>query len=233
MRSRNPQAIAALQGYADIGSISSATADQQIRDLQRTVAEATRQSASMASSYTKSFDEIGDGWKEAAAGLVAGSLSWQKAGVLATREVAKGFLSLAQSVASSALAGPLAGLLGLASPAAGATVGSVLGGWFSGLLAFRQGGIVPSAAGGWALPSFAGARPAMLHSREMVLPASISEGLQGMIASGGGVAASHLHLHSDIMDGPSIDRWYKGVVTRNPGAIRDLMRSNALTPRTI
>src|SRR5258707_9808072 len=38
-------------------------------------------------------------------------------------------------------------------------------------------GIVPSAAGGWALPNFAGATPALLHAREMVLPASISEGL--------------------------------------------------------
>ena len=232
MRSSNPQATLALQGYADIGSISSDTAAQQIRDLQRVATEAARQSASVARSYSRAFDEIGDGWKEAAAGLIAGSLSWQKAATLATREVTRGFLSLVESVASHALAGPLAGLLGIATPAAGATVGSVLGGWLSGLLAFQQGGIVPSAAGGWALPSFAGARVAMLHSREMVLPAPISEGLQAMIASGDAGADMHLHFHGPS-DGPAVERWFSGLMARNPGVVRNMLRSNALTPRTI
>jgi hypothetical protein len=54
------------------------------------------------------------------------------------------------------------------------------------MLAFKQGGIVPSAAGGWMVPQTAsGGVLAQLHSKEMVLPAGISQGLQGILAGGG------------------------------------------------
>jgi hypothetical protein len=70
----------------------------------------------------------------------------------------------------------------------------------------------------------------------MVLPAPISEGLQGMIAQGGaagaGAADMHLHFHGPS-DGPAVERWFTGLMARNPGAIRNMLRSNALTPRTI
>jgi hypothetical protein len=91
---------------------------------------------------------------------------------------------------------------------------------------------VPSAAGGWALPNFAGATPAQLHAREMVLPADISQGLQGMIAGGGaGDAHFHAHFHGPA-DAPSINRWFRDNLKSNAGAIRDLFRQNALTPRS-
>jgi len=52
------------------------------------------------------------------------------------------------------------------------------------LFGFARGGIVPSAAGGWALPSLGpGGVLARLHSQEMVLPANISTMLQGMARS--------------------------------------------------
>ncbi|MBV9858759.1 MAG: hypothetical protein JO038_01435 [Alphaproteobacteria bacterium] len=90
---------------------------------------------------------------------------------------------------------------------AGAAAGGSAGGWgFSGLLdlvGFARGGIVPSAARGWALPSFAGAVPALLHEREMVLPADISQGLQNMIGSGGGSGAGDTHLHIHAIDSRS------------------------------
>jgi hypothetical protein len=73
---------------------------------------------------------------------------------------------------------------------------------------FHQGGIVPSAAGGWALPAFAGATPAMLHSQEMVLPADLSQGMQNMIRGGGmAQAAVHNHFYGPS-DGASIGRWF-------------------------
>src|SRR5712691_9678318 len=108
-------------------------------------------------------------------------------------------------------------LLDTGAAAGGAAAsGGGLFSWLGGLLAFSKGGIVPSAAGGWALPSFAGATPALLHSREMVLPAPISEGLQSMIASGtGGEAHFHAHFHGPA-DAPAIARWF-----------RDNMRQNA------
>ncbi len=125
-----------------------------------------------------------------------------------------------------------------ASLAGGATTaGAVAGGgglfsWIGSLFSFAGGGIVPSAAGGWALPNFAGATPALLHAREMVLPADISQGLQGMIASGGGGDAHfHAHFHGPS-DAPSINRWFRDNLRGNAGALRDLFRQNALTPRS-
>ncbi len=128
-----------------------------------------------------------------------------------------------------------------ASLAGGATTaGAVAGGgglfsWLGGLFSFAGGGIVPSAAGGWALPNFVGRRrsPALLHAREMVLPADISQGLQGMIAGGGaGDAHFHAHFHGPA-DAPSVSRWFRDNLRSNSGALRDMFRQNALTPRSL
>lgn len=189
-------------------------------------------------------------------------MTFQGAALRVAQSVERGFISMAETTLSRAAAGPLASLLGLAAPAAGEGVGDVLGnalggwlfgsstggaaggaasggglfGWLGGLFAFARGGIVPSAAGGWALPNFAGAAPALLHAREMVLPAPISEGLQAMIAQGGanGVGAGDMHLHfHGPSDGPAVQRWFTGLMSRNPGVVRDMLRSNALTPRSL
>jgi len=67
---------------------------------------------------------------------------------------------------------------------------------------------------------------------EMVLPADISQGLQGMIASGGaGDAHFHAHFHGPA-DAPAISRWFRDNLKSNAGAVRDLFRQNALTPRS-
>ncbi len=65
---------------------------------------------------------------------------------------------------------------------------------------FEQGGIVPSAAGGMVVPGAAlgsGGTVSILHPREMVLPAHLSTGLQGMINSGasGGSSTSNSNLN--------------------------------------
>jgi hypothetical protein len=83
--------------------------------------------------------------------------------------------------------GGLFGALGLGNLFSGGNLFSSLFGGIGSLFAFEKGGIVPSAAGGWAVPSLgSGGVLAQLHSNEMVLPANISQGLQGMIAGGGG-----------------------------------------------
>jgi len=89
-------------------------------------------------------------------------------------------------VLGNAVSRSIFGLPGQAGQAITATAASSAGsgglfGLLGGLFAFAKGGIVPSAAGGWALPNFAGTTPALLHAREMVLPAPISEGLQNLI----------------------------------------------------
>jgi len=141
--------------------------------------------------------------------------------------------TLAASLGAAAGIGAAAGTAEIGAAASG---GGILGGLF-GLLGFARGGIVPSAAKGWALPSFAGAVPALLHSREMVLPAPISEGFQAMLADGGaggpgGAAHFHAHFHGPA-DAPAIARWFRDNMRSNAGAIRDMFRANALTPRSL
>lgn len=139
---------------------------------------------------------------------------------------------------AAAVSGGGAAVSGLGSAAGAAAAGGAAGGgglfsWVGGLLGFARGGVVPSAAGGWALPNFAGARPALLHAREMVLPAHISEGLQAMIGGGGG-GAQHFHAHfHGPADAPAVSRWFRDNLKQNAGALRDLFRTNALTPRSL
>lgn len=146
--------------------------------------------------------------------------------------------ALTASLGASAVTGAASALGGAASLAGGAAgIGATAGGgglfsFLGGLLAFLGGGIVPSAASGWALPNFSGAQPALLHAREMVLPAPISEGLQRMIGENSGASTMHLHFHGPS-DGPAVERWFTGLMARNPGVVRQMLRSNALTPRTI
>jgi hypothetical protein len=146
--------------------------------------------------------------------------------------------ALTASLGASAVVGGASALGGAASIVGGAaSVGATAGGgglfsFLGGLLAFFGGGVVPSAANGWALPHFPGSRPALLHAREMVLPAPISEGLQRMIGDGGGAGNMHLHFHGPS-DGPAVERWFTGLMARNPAVVRQMLRSNALTPRTI
>ena len=223
------------QAYAQLVELSGRYSAQLEHDQTRAAEVARREAERFAQAYRQAFDEIGAGWRSAVTGLVEGTLNFQTAALRVAQSVERGFIGLAQTTLSRAAAGPVASLLGLSAPAAGEGVGDVLGnalgGWLGGLLAFSKGGIVPSAAGGWALPSFAGATPALLHSREMVLPAPLSEGLQSMIAQGGG-SDMHLHFHGPS-DGPAVERWFTGLMARNPGVVRNMLRSNALTPRTI
>jgi hypothetical protein len=144
--------------------------------------------------------------------------------------------------AASTTSAGTTGLSALSGVGGAVSAGANAGGFFSGVgsffsgigafLGFAKGGIVPSAARGWALPNFAGTTPALLHAREMVLPATISEGLQSMIAQGSGGGDMHLHFHGPS-DGPAVERWFRGLMARNPGVVRSMLRSNALTPRTI
>ncbi len=158
---------------------------------------------------------------------------------LAANTAALGALSA--SLGASTLAGGAGALGGLGSAASLASgtagAGAAAGGFglfdfLGGILAFSGGGIVPSAKGGWALPNFPGAKPALLHAREMVLPAPISEGLQRLIGDGGGGGNMQLHFHGPS-DGPAVERWFRGLMARNPAVLRNMLRSNALTPRTI
>ena len=172
-------------------------------------------------------------------GLFSGAGTAAEATALAANTTALAANTTAMATLTAALTGAAAASGGAAAAsglgAAGAAAGGAAAGgggffaWLGGLFGFAKGGIVPSAAGGWVLPNFAGATPALLHAREMVLPAPISDGLQAMIA-GGGTAHFHAHFHGPA-DAPAISRWFRDNLRQNAGAIRDMFRQNALTPR--
>jgi hypothetical protein len=176
-------------------------------------------------------------------GLLSGAGSASataQAAAVAANTTALGASTTALTALTAALTGATAAegtgagasLAGGATAAGAAAGGGGLFSWLGGLFSFDRGGIVPSAAGGWALPNFAGVTPALLHAKEMVLPADLSQGLQGMIASGGaGDAHFHAHFHGPA-DAPSISRWFRDNLKSNAGAVRDLFRQNALTPRS-
>ncbi|MGH7053671.1 MAG: hypothetical protein ACREFA_07625, partial [Stellaceae bacterium] len=77
----------------------------------------------------------------------------------------------------------------------------------------------------------------MLHSREMVLPADISEGLQGMIRGGGpngapnGANGGDVHVHNHFhgpADGASVGRWFGANKGALAATIRDAWNSGAI-----
>lgn len=148
---------------------------------------------------------------------------------VAANTVALGGATAASAASATAATASGAGSALSAAGSAGGILGGIksIGGFIGGIFGFARGGIVPSAAGGWALPSFAGAQLALLHAREMVLPAEISEGLQAMIAGGGAGGAgggdAHFHFHGP-MDRESLSRWWSDMVRSHPEPVRQLLR---------
>jgi hypothetical protein len=124
--------------------------------------------------------------------------------------------------------GGLFGALGLGGLVSG---GGIFGSLFKGigsLFGFEHGGIVPSAAGGWMVPS---ASLAMLHTNEMVLPANISQGLQSMIASGGAGGASaggaNVMFNVSAMDSQSVAKFFQSNGSTLVAALNRAMRNGS------
>jgi hypothetical protein len=125
--------------------------------------------------------------------------------------------------------GGLLGTLGLGSLVSG---GGIFGSLFKGigsLFGFEHGGIVPSAQGGWMVPSTS---LAMLHANEMVLPANISQGLQSMIAGGGGGAGAsgggaNVMVNVSAIDSQSVAKFFQSNGNVLVAAINRAMRNGA------
>jgi hypothetical protein len=116
--------------------------------------------------------------------------------------------------------------------------GGILGSLFKGigaLFGFERGGIVPSAQGGWAVPSLGqGGVLAQLHSNEMVLPANISQGLQNLIAAptslntGGGAAPLVVNFGVQAMDSQDVARFFRSNGSALVAAINNAMRNGSM-----
>ena len=114
--------------------------------------------------------------------------------------------------------------------------GGIIGGLFRGLgtlFGFEHGGIVPSAQGGWAVPSLGpGGVLAQLHSNEMVLPANISQGLQSMLAApvganGAGAGGGPVILNVSAIDSQDVKRFFQSNGGLLVAALNKAMRNGA------
>ena len=146
-----------------------------------------------------------------------------------------------QSGAGGVLGGSLAGLFGgsadqdfagaVGGAAAGGSLFSGIGSIFTGLfglLGFEHGGIVPSAAGGWSVPQLGpGGVLANLHSNEMVLPANISQGLQGAIAGGGFGGGHTFNIGISAMDAGGVSRLFMANGSQLVSALNKALRNGA------
>jgi hypothetical protein len=145
---------------------------------------------------------------------------------------------------SSASGGLLGGLFGNLfgggggdqdfSGGVGIGAGGIFGSLFSGigsLFGFEKGGIVPSAAGGWAVPQLgSGGTLAQLHSNEMVLPANLSQGIQGMINKGGG-GNNSFGISINAMDASSVSKLFMSNGSQLVAALNSaLRRGSTLAP---
>jgi hypothetical protein len=115
--------------------------------------------------------------------------------------------------------------------------GGFLGGLFKGigtLFGFEHGGIVPSAQGGWAVPSLGpGGVLAQLHSNEMVLPANLSQGLQSLIAAPNGANTSGgapvvVNFGVSAMDSQDVARFFRSNGSALVAAINNAMRNGSM-----
>ena len=115
--------------------------------------------------------------------------------------------------------------------------GGIFGSLFKGigaLFGFERGGIVPSAQGGWAVPSLGpGGVLAQLHSNEMVLPANISQDLQNLIAAPSGVNASGgapviVNFGVSAMDSQDVARFFRSNGSALVAAINNAMRNGSM-----
>ena len=114
----------------------------------------------------------------------------------------------------------------------------ILGSLFKGigtLFGFQHGGIVPSAQGGWAVPSLGpGGVLAQLHSNEMVLPANISQGLQNLIGTPNGPNTSGagapvvVNFGVSAMDSQDVARFFRSNGSALVAAINNAMRNGSL-----
>ena len=102
------------------------------------------------------------------------------------------------------------------------------------LFAFEGGGIVPSAQGGWAVPSLGpGGVLAQLHSNEMVLPANISQGLQSMLAApagaggGSGTGASPVVVNVSAIDSQDVKRFFQSNGSLMVAALNKAVRNGS------
>jgi hypothetical protein len=85
-------------------------------------------------------------------------------------------------------------------------------------------GGIASAAGGWVVPSD---QLAMVHQNEMILPANISQSLQGMISSNGGAGSAPVVINVSAIDSQDVKRFFHSNGSLLVAAVNKAMRNGS------
>ncbi len=105
--------------------------------------------------------------------------------------------------AYEAMAGAYKAIVGI--PFVGPVLAPVAAGVAFAGVAGLAGSIASSAGGEWDVPAD---RMQLVHKRETILPASISDKLRGMVEGGGGMGGE-IHLHVNAVDSKDVARLFK------------------------
>jgi hypothetical protein len=129
-----------------------------------------------------------------------------------------------QAISGSAAQGAAAAYAAMAGiPVVGPEMGAEAAAQtYAAIMAFA--GMVPAAAGGWDVPADS---LAYLHKQEMVLPASLAQGVRGLVAGGGREARAtggDVHFHVSAMDGNSVKSFFKNNRNHVAEAVKSAMR---------
>jgi len=171
--------------------------------------------------WSKLTNSMGSSFKSVVDSLMGGGKNMQSVLQGVFKNILNAFMEMIEQMISqlaifkSMMAG-LGGLFGGGGGGGAAEIGEAAISAVTSFLGFEHGGIVPSAAGGWDLPSaaggwdlpsaaggwnVAGATLALLHPREMVLPADLAGGVRDMVDQGGGGGGdTHVHFHVNTID---------------------------------
>jgi hypothetical protein len=135
-------------------------------------------------------------------------------------------LNAIKSIATDS-AQAFAGIFGFLAPIMGPAAAGPAAAGEATVMAAASG--IASAAGGWVVPSD---QLAMVHQNEMILPANISQGLQGMIAANGGATGTNpIVVNVSAIDSQDVKRFFQSNGSLLVAALNKAMR-NGSTLRT-
>jgi hypothetical protein len=228
----------------------------QVEADQAKIAEAQQAaSAKIPQNFTQMFDQIGSTLESTLAGMIERTTTWQQGLQKIFQQVLQGFIKMVSDMVSQWAASGLMSLGIGTSAGEGAGLGAVLGAGLKGLfgslfgglfgegapaafsapeaidlgtLAFAKGGIVPSAQGGWAVPSMGpGGVLAQLHSNEMVLPAGLSNFVQNAAAQAGG-GGNNFSIGINAVDSSSVAKLFLSNGSSLVAALNAALRNGAM-----
>lgn len=213
-------------------------ADQRVKSIQEAAQEYERALAPIGNAFSTLFQDIAleqksglEAFKSFMAGLASYAINTlvQMGVQAASAKIAKHAVERPVKIAEVTSAAGVAGAEGAASLAGIPFVGPAMAAsWLTTFPATVMSSMIPlaSARGGWEVPAFGSEFPAILHPREMVLPAKYADVMRGLASGEGGrgAAAPIVNMNVSTMDARSFLRSFRGRKAELVTVLRELLR---------